>query len=358
MTEFSVLEAITPSRIGGAEVFTADLCEGLPTLGARVELFCPEGRPFVEYAARRGITSVNWKTRGKFDPLTVFRLARLLRQRNIDVIHTHLSTASLLGAFAARLAGKRSVAHVHGLNTATCFRKSDAVIAVSGAVKSHLSGQGMDERKIHVVHGGVDPAKFQPVRAAEARRNLGYDPDSPIFGVFGRLSNEKGQRTAVEAMSFLLQNNRRARLLIVGDGRDREELAALAASLGIADHVHFTGFQTDIRPFMSACDAVIVPSVKEGFGLAAVEAMAMERPVIASATGGLPEIVIQGETGFLIPCSDPNAVARSMESIIVDGDIAQAMGARGRERAREHFDLSKQIARVLTVLRETAGRVS
>jgi len=99
-----VLEAITPSRIGGAEVYVAELCRWLPDLGADVELFIPSGRPFVDYTVNLGIKSINWKTYGKFDPVTIIRLAGLIRKHNIDVVHSHLSTASLLGAWAATLA--------------------------------------------------------------------------------------------------------------------------------------------------------------------------------------------------------------------------------------------------------------
>ena len=145
--------------------------------GAGVDLFCPAGRPFVDYASGRGISCHTWKTRGKLDPVTVVRLARLIRNSRANVIHTHLSTASLLGAFAARLAGVPSVAHVHGLNSATCFKYSTAVIAVSEAVKKHLCAQGLREDKVRVVHNGVDIAKFVPMPRDEARRELGMDTD-------------------------------------------------------------------------------------------------------------------------------------------------------------------------------------
>ena len=104
MSGLRVLEAITPSRIGGAEVFVTDLFASFAELGAHMEVFCPAGRPFVDYAKARGISPITWNTFGKFDPITVIRLARLMRRDRIDVIHTHLSTASLLGAFAAKLA--------------------------------------------------------------------------------------------------------------------------------------------------------------------------------------------------------------------------------------------------------------
>lgn len=351
MSDLRVLEAITPSRIGGAEVFVTELVASFAELGAQVDVFCPSGRPFVEYAQARGISPITWKTHGKFDPLTVIRLARLMKRRRIDVIHTHLSTASLLGAFAAKLARKRSVAHVHGLNTATCFRYSDLIIAVSERVKEHLVSQGLDEKKVRVVHNGVDLVRFQPTDAREAKIKLGYDADEPLFGVFGRLSSEKGQRVAVEAMFLLLKDHPEARLALVGDGKDRADLEATAEALGIRGSVHFTGFMQDVREMMSACDIVIVPSSRgEGFGLVAVEAMALQRPVVASAQGGLPEIVIPGETGLLVPPNDPQALADAVSELVANPELAQSMGAKGRARVEERFALGEQMRKVLEIL--------
>lgn len=354
MSDIRILEIISPSRIGGAEVYVTDLCERLSRMGAEVELFCPSGRPFIGYALGRGITSISWKTRGKLDPLTVIKLARLIKKHHFDVVHTHLSTASLLGAFAARLAGVPSVAHVHGMNTATCFRYSTLVIAVSHAVKKHLCAQGMDENKIRVIHNGVDLTHFTPVPLAEARSKQQYS-QVPTFGVFGRLSSEKGQRVALEAMFILLKDHPGARLIFAGEGYERPDLEEAALALGIRDNVEFRGFIRDIRPLMSACDAVLVPSIKEGFGLAAVEAMALERPVIATMVGGLPEIVVDGETGFLVPPNDPAALAEQMGEIIADSARAAEIGAQGRARVEQCFDAEKQTAEVLALLREVAS---
>jgi len=355
VSEVRVLEAITPSRIGGAEVFVAELCSRLPEHGAHVELFCPAGRPFVDYASKRGIEPITWRTYGKLDPVTVVRLVRLIRARGIDVVHTHLSTASLLGAFAARLAKRPAVAHVHGLNAATCFRYANRIIAVSEAVKRHLTAQGIREQKITVVHNGVDVERSQPEDAVAAKIRLGYDPDDPLFGVFGRLSPEKGQRVVIEAMFLVLKELPRARLVLAGQGRNWDDLHACARALCIDDHVQFAGFVHTVRNLMSACDAVVVPSIREGFGLVAVEAMALGRPVVASATGGLTEIVVQGETGFLVAPNDPNAIARALIDLASDRSLSQRLGANGRLRAEECFDLNKQVELVLAALREAVG---
>jgi glycosyltransferase involved in cell wall biosynthesis len=349
-----VLEAITPSRIGGAEVYVASLCEELPRRGAEVVLFCPKGRPFADYAARRGLRCVCWPTCGKLDPVTLLKLVGLIKRERIGVVHTHLSTASLLGAFAARLAGVHSVAHVHGLNSAACFRYSSLVIAVSEAVKRHLCAQGLNEGRIRVIHNGVDLERFRPAPASDAKVALGRDPKHPLVGVFGRLSPEKGQRIALEAMFLLLKDRPGARLLLVGDGPDRAELLECARALGIERVVEFAGFRPDTVSLLSACDVVLVPSAKEGFGLVAVEAMAAGKPVVATRVGGLSEIVVHGETGFLVRPNDPNSIARSLAELIDDSSLCERMGRQGRERAEACFDFRAQAACVADILSETA----
>ena len=355
VSRFCVLEAITPSRIGGAEVYAADICEGLAHLGSEVELFCPTGRPFVDYAANRGLSCHSWKTHGKLDPITILKLARLIRDRHANVVHTHLSTASLLGAFAARLAGVPAVAHVHGLNSAACFKYSTAVIAVSQAAKDHLCAQGLREDRVRVVHNGVDLAKFSPIPPDQARRELGIDARAELIGVFGRLSKEKGQAVALQAMAPLSKIRPNARMLIVGDGKDRAELVSLANSLGISERVRFEPFNPDIRPMISACDIVLVPSLKEGFGLVAVNAMALHRPVIATNVGGLPEIIKDGETGVLVPPGEPEPISRVLSELLADPERMEIMGRLGRKRAEDRFDLDRQIGLVLEVLKEVVG---
>lgn len=358
MKKINVLEAITSARLGGADIAVLGICRALSRLDARVQLFCPAGRPVGSSAADQGIRTVSWRTHGKLDLVTVLRLASLMKRSGIDVIHTHLSTASLLGAFAARLAGKASVAHVHGLNKITCFNYSTLVVAVSEAVKQHVCSQGLSEARVRVVHNGVDLSQFSPSDSCGAELPFASRNGTPLFSVFGRLSEEKGQRVALGAMSILLKDYPDAKLALAGEGPDLGELQAAAEALGISSSVYFTGFLPNVRGLMLASNAVIVPSLKEGFGLVAIEAMALARPLVATSVGGLAEVVLDRETGLVVPPNDPSAMARSMKSLIEDRALAERMGRRGRERVADCFELESQTRALLSILREAAGRPS
>ncbi len=353
--EIRILEAITPSTVGGAEVFVVGISRVLADMGVQVDVFCPSRRAFLDYAIERGVRPTTWRTFGKVDPATVARLVALIKATRADVIHTHLSTASLLGALAAKIAGVPSVAHVHGLNVASAYKYSTAMIAVSDAVKDHLCSQGIPPDRIKVIHNGVDLGAFDGIDPSAAKREIGCNSAAPVVGVFGRLSAEKGQALAVQAMALIARKHPTAMLLVVGKGKDRAALERTASELNIADRVRFAGFSDDVPRFMSACDIVISPSLKEGLGLVAIEAMALAKPVVASAVGGLNETVVHGETGFLIPPNDPDALARSVNRFIEDKPLAERMGALGRKRAEEQFDTRKQVSLLLDAIRETVG---
>ncbi len=347
-----ILELITPSRIGGAEVHVTALAQALAARGDHARVFCPTGRPLVAYLQARGIEPLSWKTTGKIDPATVLRLANLIRAERLELIHAHLSTASFLGSLAARMTGVPCVATVHGFTSLFWYGMAHRLIAVSAAVRDHLLTQGIPAERIRVVHNGISLTRYTSVPAAEAKRALGLPADAPVAGVVGRLSPEKGQAVALEAWTRVAAARPGARLLLVGAGADDDALRVRAAELGLEALVHFAGFQDDPAPYLSACDVVLVPSLKEGLGFAALEAMALERPVVASNTGGLPEAVADGETGLLVPPGDASALADAVLALIADPTRRAALGRAGRARVEAHFDADRQFDQLRRVLAE------
>lgn len=351
-----VYQFITPTQIGGAELHLVALCRKLAARGHRITAICPRGRPLVGELRRHGIDAWTPRTTGKIDPLTLARLAVRLRRDRVDVLHTHLSTASIVGGLAARLAGVPAVASVHGLNRRTCFNYSPRIIAISEAVRRHLTEQGLPDSRITVIHNGVDLERYrQAPDAGVVRAELGFSADEFVIGAVGRLWPEKGHIYLIEALALAARAGLSARLLIVGEGRRRQMLAQAAGRFGVADRVALVGFQRDVRPYQAAMDICCLPSLKEGLSLSALEAMALGKPVIASRAGGTPEVVVEGETGILVEPASAAALAEAILALARDRPRARRMGEAGRVRVQRHFDLERTVDRIEELYRQVAG---
>jgi glycosyltransferase involved in cell wall biosynthesis len=357
-----IVQYITPSHIGGAEVHVIALSEKLRERGHQVTVICPRGRPLTAELIARALPVWAPRTTGKVDPVLLLRLARRLRRDGAQVIHTHLSTASLLGSLAARLAGIPSLATVHGLNTRTCYNYARAIIAVSNAVRHHLVNQGLPPERITVIHNGVDLRAFsRAAGGAEVGQHWGIPEagtpppsrarggEGAVLVTVGRLAPAKGHRDLLHALAVLVLADsrwREVRLLIVGAGALLSELRHEAQRLGLAERVVFVGFHRDVLPFLQAADIFVLPSTQEGLSLSALEAMAMSKPVVACRVGGTPEVVVDGQTGLLVSPGRPAELAGALERLLSHPEEAKAMGAAGQQRVREAFDLEQMVTKI------------
>jgi glycosyltransferase involved in cell wall biosynthesis len=345
-----IAQYITPSQIGGAEVHVAALAEKLKERGHAVTVICPRGRPLARELMARGLPLRDPITIGKLDPIMLARLAVWLRRERIQVIHTHLSTASLLGSWAARLAGIPALATVHGLNTRTCFNWARAIIAVSNAVKQHLVAQGLPAERITVIHNGVDLRAMSHSRGGgvDVRAQWGLPKQAPVLVTVGRLAPQKGHRYLLEAVEILSRDERwrELRLLVVGTGALLAQLQREAEERGLGERVTFCGFHRDVLPFLQASDIFVLPSVQEGLSLSALEAMALAKPVVACRVGGTPEVVVDGETGLLVAPGEPGELAHALERLMSDPSQARAMGEAGKRRVQEAFDLEQMVTKI------------
>lgn len=341
--DMRILEMITPSRIGGAEVHVVSLTKAFRNMQEDVLVFCPTNRPLIPYLYEHGITPCTWKTWGKIDPKTVYGLVRLIKREKIDILHAHLSSAAFIGSLAAHLAHIRCVATVHGFTFAGWYRFADRLFAVSEAVKENLLSQGIAEEKIRVIHNGIALERYTPQASTVAKLACGFNVATPRVGVFGRLTPVKGQAIVLQAWPLVRSRVPTARLMLVGEGKSENELRRMAAQLGVADSVEFHGFIGDPRALMTACDIITMPSISEGLGLAAMEAMALERPVVVSDAGGLVEVVTDGETGLVTPRGEPRPLAAALIRLLTDPQLAERLALAGRLRVKTHFSAAQQM---------------
>jgi glycosyltransferase involved in cell wall biosynthesis len=199
-----------------------------------------------------------------------------------------------------------------------------------------------------VIPDFVDCQHFAP-------ETVGAEAAAPAIASVGRLSPEKGQATLLRAMPALLGVSPDARVLLCGEGPEQDALRKLASELGISDRVEFLGFVPDVRPVLAAANVFVMPSLTEGLGVAALEAMAMAKPVVASAVGGLPESIADGESGLLVPAGDPEALSAAVLALLRNPGRARMMGAAGRDRALEHYDRPVVVAQVMKLYQEVAA---
>ena len=303
-------------------------------------------------------------------------LQRLLARERFHVVHCHTSVGGFLGRVAARRAGVPVVVWtVHGwafhypdggVLRRTLFkgieawldRRTDHYIAVSRDMKEVGVSAGVaTASKVRVIHHGLDPAPYAvPARAAAAvRRRWGIPDGAPVAGPAGRFEPPKGMEIWVRAAARILERVPEAWFLTVGDGPERRRLESLARELGLAGRMVFPGWQEEIAPLLSAMDCFCMASRWEAFPFVLLEAMAAARPVVATAVGGVPEVLEHGRGGTLVPPGDAAALAEAAAALLADGESRRAMGGRNLLRIREEFSLEGMIERYSAFYEEVAG---
>ncbi|MFW5866966.1 MAG: glycosyltransferase family 4 protein [Armatimonadota bacterium] len=350
----TVLTIITPSRYSGAERVAVYLADGLQRRGHRVVFACKPNEQLLGALEKRGIEAHALPISGKGNLMAPFLLAWFAEWVGADLIHTHLSTASLWGAVAGKLTGIPTVASVHALCMKTCYVYSDMLTTCSEGVREYMMAQGIPGERIEVMYNGLNPAQFEGLPPGpEVRDELNLPHDAPVIGEVAHLSPRKGQTHLLDAVALLLERWPDLTCLLIGEGEDREELEARVVELGIEDHVRLTGYRADARKIMKAMDVVVLPSVAiEGFGIALIEAAFVGKPVVGSDAPGIREAVVDGQTGLLAPPGDATALADAIGKLLGDPELAASMGARGRERARSTFTLDRMVTRAEELFRQ------
>jgi glycosyltransferase involved in cell wall biosynthesis len=209
----------------------------------------------------------------------------------------------------------------------------DAVIAISRAAAAALVARGIDGARVVIVPSGVDTHSFRDLDRAAARRALGLDADAQVLAIVASLHGRKGHAVLLEALARLARHGAQPHCLAAGTGPEGQELQDLATRLGLGARMRWLGQLADVRPVLAAADVVVMPSLAEGLGVAAIEAMAAGRPVVASAVGGLPELIADGEQGLLVPPGDPDALAGALGRCLADPALCARLAAAGRLRA-------------------------
>lgn len=341
---------------GGAETLLPDLIrQGPPGSRYAVGYFLPWKDALVEELRRVGATVTCFETRSNAAMLmTIFRVVRWLRREKADLVHAHLPLAGVVGRLAGRLAGVPVVYTEHNLQeryhpwtrrlNAWTWRLQDRVIAVSDEVAQSIDRHLGSRVPVDVVLNGIAVERFRPDPEARrrVRRELGIPPDVPVVvGTVAVFRSQKRLDVWLRVAAELHSAGSPARFLLVGDGPLRRKLEATAEELGIAEVVTWTGLCSDVRPYLAAMDVYLMSSAFEGLPLALLEAMAMELPVAATAVGGIPEVVVEGETGHLVAPEHPLRLATPVTALLEDEPRRRRFGRAGRARVEGLFGTAR-----------------
>ena len=350
--------------IGGAERDLISLVKTLDRQKWEPHVVCPGTGPFrgqlhAIAVPTHALNLPPWRKARSFflRRSAVCRLGTLVDQ--LDPAMIHVNDFWWVPHTVRAIASRRSnpvpiVAHVRQeIEPAKVQRygldRVEAVIAMSRQIEQSLIAGGVSASKVRTLYSGIDLSERQSMHDGQAiRQTIGVPNGAVLLGTVANLFPRKGYEVMLQALPAIVRAAPTVHYVLVGsdDSDYADRLKRLAHELKIADRVHIVGFQDPVQPFLAALDLYVHPALMEGFGIAVVEAMAMGKAVVATTTGGLPEVVAQGETGLLVPPGDVESLAAAVVSLLEDRVRREQMGRNGSARAHAHFSLDAYVAKV------------
>ena len=374
-----VVHCLEQVRSGGVERRRLSLAKSLDARRFEQTLICTEADPQLRRSFEEAgckLIEIGPLKRG-IDARQIMNAARLLGELKPDIVHGAVFEGVIVASLAGRLArvptviaeetiapiGRRWTGHLYyRLLTAL----ADEVVAISGGVQDYLTGTILLPRsKVRLIYNGIaEPTPASQDELDQVRHACGIQPGMPVLGTVSRLAAARGHdpdshkrvSDAIRALSIVLASKPDTRLLIVGDGPARPRLEELARELKVEHRAIFAGFQPRTRAFFQTMDLLLVPSRSEGLPLAPIEAMFAAKPVIATNVAGSNEVVVDGETGFLVPLGSPEELARRSLELIGNEPLRKRLGCAGQQRARALFSEERYIQEVQAMYEEAAAK--
>jgi len=360
-----ILHIVEDLKVGGLEKVLASIVLSLDKAKYDIQVWClARGGEVAQALIDKGITVRILEIHSYYNPLQILVLARLMKKERFHLIHTHGYFASTFGRFAAILVCIPVViTHVHSTYFDYGKRNllverflsyfTDMIICISRAVETFvIVNEGISKIKTCLIYNAVDLPVYidDDHRTQEVRNSLGINAEAIVIMVVASLTVNKGHRILLEAFAKVYRTHQTMRLVIVGDGPLRKELETASRQLMIDQAVIFLGIRNDVFELLQASDIFVLPSQhREGLGVSLIEAMAVGLPVIGTNLGGIPEVIVDGENGFLVSPKSPDQLADALMKFVNDQGLRISMGRRGRQIYEEDFTLSKMIRQVETL---------
>ncbi|HEY7055785.1 MAG TPA: glycosyltransferase family 4 protein [Vicinamibacterales bacterium] len=316
--------------------------------------------------AREGLELVPLAPKTEMDLSAAWRLSRLIKRLRPEVIHAHdphavaMSALALsMGSAGSRLpliASRRVDFHLKGNALSRWkYRQVDWFVCASEAIRRMLVADGIPEAQALTVYEGIDLERAAAAPPAELRADFWLPHDAPLVGNVAALVPHKGQKHLIDAAALVIQKVPDARFIIAGEGELRSALERQIKERRLEKHVFLTGFRPDVLSVHKALDLFVMSSVTEGLGSSLLDAMACEKAVVATTAGGIPEAVVDRETGLLVPPRDPEAMARAIVALLLDERARRTMASAGLRRVHERFSVERMVRDTLRVYDRAVG---
>jgi glycosyltransferase involved in cell wall biosynthesis len=342
-----ILHVETGRHLYGGPQQVIYLMNALRDRGHESILVCPPGSGIDKAARMDGIQVHNLFCAGDLDLPFAYRLTQFIQTLAPDLVHCHSRRgADVLGGLAASFADvpalvSRRVDNAEmRLMAALRYRPFKKIIAISETIARVLVEHDVAADRIEVIRSAVDTERLSRNADCQGvRAEFGVPAEACVVAAAGQLIPRKGHRFLLQAIANLRHKHPQVRLIIFGEGYLNNQLRAQAASLGLGDIVQFAGFRDDLDDFMGCIDIFAHPALAEGLGVAALKASAAGVPVVGFDAGGLPEAILDGETGYLVPPEDVDALQCAIESLVVNPSLREKFGATGQERMQKDFSI-------------------
>jgi glycosyltransferase involved in cell wall biosynthesis len=350
---------------GGTERLVIDLARLLAPQVDSVVCCLDEPGDWAQELTSEGVPVVALRRKAGFHPALGNRIARLAEEHGTDVLHCHHYSPFVYGQIAGLLhRTSRVVFTEHGrlsdagpslkrrLVNPLLGRLPAAIFAVSADLREHMLAEGLPGHRLGVIHNGINPGSRPSIATRlAARESLGLSPEAMVIATAGRLDPVKDFPTLFDAFAGVKRTWPAARLVVIGDGPERSQLEQQAMRLGVAAAVSFTGYRNDVRSLLAGADVYVNSSIHEGVSLTILEAMAAALPVVATRVGGTPEVVLDHETGVLVPARSPAALASAIEGLFRSPGQRRVMGEAARFRVKNHFSVDAMVTSYLNAYR-------
>ena len=347
MSDLRVLYVDTENVWRGGQEQLFSLMVGMKQRRHNIWLAAPEKSPLTERARQASIQTLSFGQRSELSLNAAWKLWRILRRLNANIIHLNTPRPVVSGWLASKLAGVPLRICSRRVNFPLRTRLSrlkynwmpSMIVTVSQSIRQTLVEGGVRPELVEAIYEGVD---IHSVDRGEAADFPG-EKKGLVVGTVAHLSHEKGHSALLEAIAKLDSRFAEVLFVLVGSGQQMADLKKKAGQLGVRDQVIFCGFRADADAFMRHFDIFCLPTLSEGLSSAILVAMASRLPVVATLVGGIPELVVDGETGVLVPPNDSQQLSGALTKLLESTELRERMGHAGWERVRDHFTLERKL---------------